>query len=57
MATKTSFWHEMTREDIAAATREELTQYLESWGFGVYEGEATEDLRAAALENHDTEGE
>jgi hypothetical protein len=47
----------MTRQEIAHATREELQEYLEGWGYGVYETEPTEDLRTAALENLETEGE
>jgi len=42
--------------DIQQATREELTDYLESWGFQVYDDEETIELRIAALENFETEG-
>ncbi len=46
----------MTREDLQRASREELVAYLEGWGFQCYDSETTDDLRAAALENHATEG-
>jgi len=36
--------------------REELTDYLESWGFQVYDDEETIELRIAAVENFETEG-
>jgi hypothetical protein len=45
----------MDRHDIKNATRAEIVNYLESWGFACYDHETTEDLREAALENHDTE--
>lgn len=47
----------MDRQDLMHATREELIAYLESWGFSCHDdSEPTEDLRTAALLNHDTEG-
>jgi hypothetical protein len=47
----------MTRNELQTATRDELIAYLESWGFQCYEHETTDELREAALENFDTEGE
>jgi hypothetical protein len=32
-----------------------LHLYLEYWGYQVYDHETTDELRAAALANHDTE--
>ncbi len=46
----------MIRAELETATRDELIAYLESWGFQCYDNESTEELRAAALENHKTEG-
>lgn len=37
--------------DIRRAGREELEDYLESWGFQVYDDETEEQLREAAMEN------
>lgn len=45
-----------TREEIEHADRAELVRYLEAWGFQCYEHETTDELRAAALDNFDTEG-
>lgn len=45
-----------TREEIERASRAELVEYLEAWGFQCYDHETTDELRAAALENFDTEG-
>lgn len=42
-------------EDIRRASRGELEQYLEAWGFQVYDSETTDELREAALENFRTE--
>lgn len=42
-------------EDIRRAGRVELEEYLEAWGFQVYDHETTETLREAALENFHTE--
>ncbi len=36
-------------KEIQDATRAELTEYLESWGFAVYDNERTEDLRDASI--------
>ena len=36
-------------EDIQRAGREEIIQYLEGWGFAVYDNERTEDLRDASI--------
>lgn len=47
----------MTREEIEKADRATLQAYLESWGGAVYDHEPLEDVRAAALENHKTEGD
>ncbi len=46
----------MTEHEIDMATRNELVEYLESWGFQCYDWETTDELRAAALENLNTEG-
>ena len=47
----------MTKKELEEATREELVFYLESWGFACHDSETTEELRTAALLNHQTEGE
>ena len=47
----------MEKFDPSEATREELVDYLESWGFACYESETLEELRAAALQNQQTERE
>ena len=47
--------HDDDRQEIENATRAELIGYLESWGFQCYDSESTDELRAAALENFDTE--
>lgn len=47
----------MTRDEILRASRAELVAYLESWGFAVYDHEPVDELRTAALLNHETEGE
>jgi len=46
----------MNEEELATATRAELQEYLESWGFAVYESEDTEKLRVAAMLNASMEG-
>ena len=38
------------------ASREELVQYLESWGTACFDGESTSLLREAAVETFETEG-
>lgn len=45
----------MSREEIFNADREALVSYLESWGFACYDHEPVEELRIAALLNHQTE--
>jgi hypothetical protein len=45
----------MNRDQIKTATRAELIDYLESWGFQCYDHESTSTLRDAALENYNTE--
>jgi hypothetical protein len=47
----------MTKKGLEEASREELVEYLESWGFACYDSETTEELRTAALQNCQTEGE
>ena len=47
----------MSREEILYASRTSLILYLESWGFQCYAHEHTDELRCAALNNIDTEGE
>ncbi len=46
-----------TLSEIEAADRAALVQYLQAWGFQCYGHETTEDLRTAARENFETEGE
>ncbi len=46
----------MTRDELEQATRDELIDYLESWGYQCYDHESTSDLRQQALDNHTTEG-
>ena len=43
-------------EDIQTASREEIVQYLESWGVACYDDESTSLLREAAIETFETEG-
>ena len=45
----------MNRDQIEHANRDELIEYLESWGFQCYDYETTSELRHEALENHDSE--
>lgn len=45
----------MTLEEINTATRDELIDYLTSWGFQCYDHETTSELRVAAIDNHNTE--
>ena len=45
----------MTLEELNTATRGELIDYLESWGFQCYDHETTSELREAAIENYTTE--
>lgn len=47
----------MNEQEIRAASRKELENYLRGWGFQVYDHESTDQLREAALENLRTEGE
>ena len=42
--------------DIHDAPREEIIQYLESWGTASYDDEPTSLLREAAIETFETEG-
>lgn len=46
----------MTEDDIHDMDRKELIFYLESLGFECYDWETTDELRAAALANLNTEG-
>ena len=45
------------RSDIYYASRCELTEYLENWGFAVYDHEDTENLRDAAIDCFEAEGD
>jgi hypothetical protein len=45
----------MTRDQLQDADRWLLVMYLEYWGYQVYDHETTDELRAVALANHDTE--
>ena len=47
----------MTKRELERASREQLIAYLESWGFACYDHESTDELRTAALLNHQTEKE
>jgi hypothetical protein len=42
--------------EIQQATREELIEYLESWGTACYDDESTSLLHEAAIETFETEG-
>ena len=42
-------------DEIEVASRDELVQYLESWGIACYDNESTSRLREAAMETFDTE--
>jgi hypothetical protein len=42
--------------DVRQATREELVQYLESWGTACFDDESTSLLREAAIDTFKTEG-
>ena len=42
--------------EVQQATRDELVQYLESWGTACYDDESTSLLREAAIETFQTEG-
>jgi len=44
----------MTRDQLQNADRW-LLHYLEYWGYQVYDHETTDELRAVALANYDTE--
>ena len=44
-------------EDIQRAGREEIIQYLEGWGFAVYDHEDTDNLRDAAIDCFDAEAD
>ena len=43
-------------QDIKNASRQELVEYLESWGTACYDDESTSLLREAAIETFQTEG-
>lgn len=43
--------------DLHRASRAELVDYLESWGFACYDWETTDELRVAALLNDQAEGQ
>ncbi len=43
-------------EEVQRASRQELVQYLESWGTACYDDESTSLLREAAIETFETEG-
>ena len=44
-------------EDIEEAGRDILVEYLENWGFAVYDDEGTELLRDAAIGCFEAEGD
>jgi hypothetical protein len=43
-------------QDVQNATREQLIDYLESWGTACYDDEPTSLLRDAAIDTFNTEG-
>jgi hypothetical protein len=43
-------------EQVRHAPRQELVEYLESWGTACYDDESTSFLREAAIETYETEG-
>ena len=43
-------------EEIYKASRQEIIQYLESWGTACYDDEPTSLLREAAIDTFKTEG-
>jgi len=43
-------------EQVRHASRQELVEYLESWGTACYDDESTSLLREAAVETFETEG-
>ena len=43
-------------EEVQNASRQELVQYLESWGTACYDDESTSLLREAAIDTFETEG-
>ena len=43
-------------EEVQNASRQELVQYLESWGTACYDDESTSLLREAAIDTFKTEG-
>lgn len=47
----------MESEEIKNASRQELIDYLESWGYQCYDYETDEELREAAILNEKTERE
>tara|TARA_R110002074_G_scaffold10305_1_gene39510 strand:+ start:299 stop:457 length:159 start_codon:yes stop_codon:yes gene_type:complete len=46
-----------SRSDIYYASRTELIDYLENWGFAVYDTEDTDNLRDAAIDCFDAEAD
>lgn len=42
-------------DEIETATREELIEYLEAWGYQCYDHESTSELRQAVRDNWQTE--
>jgi hypothetical protein len=43
-------------EEVQNASRQELVEYLESWGTACYDDESTSLLREAAIDTFKTEG-
>ena len=43
-------------QDVYNATRAEIVQYLEDWGYACYDSECDEELKYAAICNYRTEG-
>jgi hypothetical protein len=43
-------------KEVQSASRQELVEYLESWGTACYDDESTNLLREAAIDTFKTEG-
>ena len=55
LETITGNFAEVSRRDLERASRAELVDYLEARGSACYDDESTELLRAAALDDWDSE--
>ena len=43
-------------QDVYNATRAEIVEYLEGWGYACYDSECDEELKYTAICNYRTEG-